>query len=235
MARWLPQMMASATGMRSMAGFERLLASAQASVTTAGGKDQAGNNLVNLLAKMNSQDAATEFKKRGIDLSGTLARAREKGQLPLDAFVDLLDREVVGKDKRFQALKARAAKSEGTDKAGALGDMADILQASAVGSVVADRQALVALVAEMTQRDYIKQVMQQMQGADGAVDAAFETCPAPRASNSSRRPIRRISPPRACLTPWAVPWAESWTGRPPWPSGSRGWPLPPWARPRPSG
>lgn len=170
MARWLPQMMASATGMRGMAGFERLLASAQASVTTAGSKDMAGNNLINLLAKMNSADAARAFADRGIDLPATLAQARERGQLPLDAFVELLDREVVGKDKNFQALKTRAAQSEGTDRAKAFEDMADILQASAVGSVVADRQALLALVAEMTQRDYIREVLGKMQGAAGAVD-----------------------------------------------------------------
>lgn len=173
MARWLPQMMASATGMRGMRGFERLLASAQASVTTAGSKDMAGNNLVNLLAKMNSADATRAFADRGIDLPGTLARAREKGQLPLDAFVELLDREVVGKDKNFQALKTRAAASEGTDRAKAYEDMADILQASAVGGVIADRQALLALVAEMTQRDYIRQVMTAMQGAGGAVDVNY--------------------------------------------------------------
>lgn len=173
MARWLPQMMASATGMRGMSGFERILASAQASVTTAGSKDMAGNNLVNLLAKMNSADAAREFAAKGIDLPGTLAKAREKGQLPLDAFVELLDREIVGKDKRFQRLKTKAATAQGEDKTSTYGDMADILQASAVGSVIADRQALLALVAEMTQRSYIKDVMSQMRSAGGAVDLNY--------------------------------------------------------------
>jgi hypothetical protein len=147
MARWLPQMMASASGMKSMAGFERILASAQASAVTAGNKDQAGNNLVNLLAKLNSRDTALDFKKQGIDLSGTLAKARENGQLPLDAFVQLIDTQVVGKDKAFQALKAKAATAQGGEKTAAYDGMADILQASAVGKVVQDRQAMLALVA----------------------------------------------------------------------------------------
>jgi hypothetical protein len=173
MARWLPQMMANAAGMKSMGGFERILASAQASAITAGSKDQAGNNLVNLLAKLNSQDTAQDFKKLGIDLSGTLAAAREKGTLPLDAFVQLIDQKVVGKDKRFQALKARAATAQGGEKAQAVNDMADILQASAIGKVVQDRQAMLALVAEMTQRGYIKDVLGGMGKAEGAGQTSF--------------------------------------------------------------
>ena len=150
-----------------MGGFERILASAQASVVTAGSKDQAGNNLVNLLQKLNSQDTAQDFKKLGIDLSGTLAKAREKGTLPLDAFVQLIDQKVVGKDKKFQALKTRAAGAQGSEKAETLDAMADILQASAVGKVVQDRQAMLALVGEMTQRSYIKEVLGDMGKANG--------------------------------------------------------------------
>jgi len=174
MARWLPQMMANASGMKSMGGFERILASAQASAITAGSKDQAGNNLVNLLQKLNSQDTAQDFKKLGIDLSGTLAKAREKGTLPLDAFVQLIDQKVVGKDKKFQALKAKAATAQGGEKTETMDAMADILQASAVGKVVQDRQAMLALVAEMTQRDYIKDVMGGMGKANGAGQTSYD-------------------------------------------------------------
>lgn len=173
MARWLPQMMANAAGMKSMGGYERILASAQASAVTSGTKDQAGNNLVNLLAKLNSQDTTQDFKKLGIDLSGTLAKAREKGQLPLDAFVQLIDSQVVGKDRKFQDLKAKAATAQGSDKADALDAMADILQASAIGKVVQDRQAMLALVAEMTQRGYIQQVLGGMGKAGGAGMTSF--------------------------------------------------------------
>lgn len=173
MARWLPQMMANAAGMKSMGGYERILASAQASAITAGSKDQAGNNLVNLLRKLNSQDTAQDFKKLGIDLSGTLASAREKGMLPLDAFVQLIDKQVVGKDKKFQALKARAATAQGSEKSDTLGAMADILQTSAIGKVVQDREAMLALVAEMTQRGYIQNVLGGMGKAGGAGDTNY--------------------------------------------------------------
>lgn len=173
MARWLPQMMANAQGMKGMAGFERILASAQASAVTAGNKDQAGNNLVNLLAKLNSSDTAQDFKKQGIDLAGSLAKARESGELPLDAFIRLVETRVVGKDKRFQAARAKAAGATGGDRASALNDMADILQASAVGRVMQDRQALLALVAEMTQKGYVADVLGGMRNATGAGETAF--------------------------------------------------------------
>ena len=173
MARWLPQMMANAQGMKGMAGFERILASAQASAVTAGNKDQAGNNLVNLLAKLNSSDTAQDFKKQGIDLAGSLAKARESGELPLDAFIRLVETRVVGRDKRFQAARAKAAGATGGDRASALNDMADILQASAVGRVMQDRQALLALVAEMTQKGYVADVLGGMRGAAGAGETAF--------------------------------------------------------------
>ncbi len=173
MARWLPQMMANAQGMKGMAGFERILASAQASAVTAGNKDQAGNNLVNLLAKLNSSDTAQDFRKQGIDLAGSLAKARESGELPLDAFIRLVETRVVGRDKRFQAARAKAAGATGGDRASALNDMADILQASAVGRVMQDRQALLALVAEMTQKGYVADVLGGMRGAAGAGETAF--------------------------------------------------------------
>lgn len=174
MARWLPQLMASASGMKSMAGYERLLASAQASAVTAGNTDQAGNNLFNLLGKLSSRETARSFKAKGIDLSGTLAKAREDGQLPLDAFVQLIDTQVVGKDKAFQALKAKAATAQGAEKVQALTDMTDILQASAVGTVMEDKQALMALVAEMTQREVVKRSLGAMAGAGGAAQTGWE-------------------------------------------------------------
>jgi hypothetical protein len=175
MARWLPQMMAAAQGMQSMEGFERLLASAQAAVTTAGSKDQAGNNVVNLLAKLGSKELSERVKKDyNIDLAGSLAARRAKGQTPLDAFVDIVDTEIVGKNKEFQALKKQAGTAKGEDQKKIFEDMAQILQASAVGEIITDRQALMALIAEMSQRDYIKSVGAAMKNADGAVDLNYK-------------------------------------------------------------
>ena len=175
MSRWLPQLMASAKGMRGMEGFETILAASQASLTTAGDTDQAGNNLVNLFAKMSSQDAIRNFEKLDIDLAGSLAAAIEKGMNPLDAFVALIDKEVVGKDKAYTALQAKLAAAQGDgEKSEVMGNMADILEGSAVGQIVQDRQALMALVAVMNQRDYMASVKTAMSKSDGAGQANFD-------------------------------------------------------------
>lgn len=175
MAKWLPQTMAAAgmSGMGGMGDMRRILASMQASVTTAGTKDEAGNNLVNLLAKINSRDTAKDFEKEGIDLTGRLASARGKGVNALDAFVQLVD-EVASRDKDFVAAK-RKLQQAGTqgEKAEAAQAMAQLLQGRAVGKVIQDRQALMALIAEMGQRDYIKKVMQTMASDTGAIGTAF--------------------------------------------------------------
>ena len=176
MARWLPQLMANAQGMKSMEGFKSILAASQASVTTAGDTDQAGNNLVNLLAKLNSKQLADALKnKHNVNLANTLAAAREKGMLPLDAFIALLNMRVIGKDKRYQALQARAQSATGADKEQALADMGDIVQASAIGEVLADRQAVMALVALMNNPAYMQQVKDAMANSAGAGDLNLAT------------------------------------------------------------
>ena len=175
MARWLPQLMATARGMKGMEGFETILAAAQASVTTSGSADEAGNNLVNLLAKLSSGDSSNAFEKLDIDLSGTLAAAVQKGMTPLDAFVALVDKEVVGKDKKYQALQKELAAAQGdAEKSAVMGNMADVLEGGAIGEIMSDRQALMALVAVMNQRDYMAGIKDKFTTAVGAADKNFQ-------------------------------------------------------------
>lgn len=175
MAKWLPQQMAAGrlSGLSGMSGLAKLLAVNQASAITAGTKDEAGNNLVNLLAKINSRDTATDAKKLGINLTSTLARGRENGLDSLDTFVGIVENQV-GKDKNYQALKARIATAQGSDKKAALESMADILQGSVIGELVQDRQALMALVGYMNNRDYVKKIEAALPGAKGTGQTSFD-------------------------------------------------------------
>lgn len=168
MAKWLPQQMAAAkqAGLSGMGGLDTLLAANQASAITAGSKDEAGNNLVNLLAKINSQDTAGDARKQGINLTGTLAKAREKGINGLDAFVGIVDK-VVGKDAAYQKLQKKLEKAKGDERKAMLESIGDLLQGSAVGKMVQDRQALMALVGYMNNRGYVKDVRGQLQNAKG--------------------------------------------------------------------
>lgn len=177
MAKWLPKFLASAqmSGLNGMDGYARILASAQGSVITAGSKDEAGNNLQNLLLKINSSDTAQDAKKLGIDLSGSLAAAREKGVNSLDAFVNLVDK-IAGKDPRLVALRKKtAAAGSDEERQASLSAQADILQGSAIGKIIQDRQALMPLIAELNKKDYIQGVKKTVMGANGQYgDSNFE-------------------------------------------------------------
>jgi len=180
MARWLPQMMASSKGMLGMKGmssFEELLAAAQASVITAGTKDEAGNNLNNLLLKINSNDTKRDFanleipdpktgKLKGVDLQKSLAQAREQGATPLAAFLSLID-QIAASDKGYARLKARAEKETGSERKDTLEAMVSILQGGAIGQVVQDRQALMALIAMGQNREYMKRVQAATKADNG--------------------------------------------------------------------
>ncbi|WP_234086753.1 phage tail tape measure protein [Azonexus sp. R2A61] len=175
MAKWLPQQMAMArlSGLKGDDGFRTLLAANQAAAITAGTKDEAGNNVVNLMGKINSRDTADDAKRLGIDLSGTLAAARAKGTNSLDAFVNLTQ-SLVGKDKRFSELQAKASNSTGDEQKAAYEAMGDIVQGSAIGKLVQDRQALMALVGIMGNQKYMNDIRGQLGNAKGTGDSAFE-------------------------------------------------------------
>lgn len=175
MAKWLPQQMAMArmSGLKGDDGFRTLLAANQAAAITAGSKDEAGNNLVNLLGKINSQDTANDAKKLGIDLSGTLSAARGKGTNSLDAFVNLTE-SLVAKDERFNKLRAQAKNSTGDEQKAAYESMGDIVQGSAIGKLIQDRQALMALVGVMGNRDYMNGIRGQLGNAKGTAGQAFD-------------------------------------------------------------
>jgi hypothetical protein len=139
------------------------LAANQVSRITAGTADAAGNNLVNLLGKINSADTVKDFQKQGIDLTGSLVKNRGKNILPLEAFVSLVDR-VASKDKKYVDLRNKANQGTDADKKASAAAMVDILRQSSIGKVIQDREALTALLALIQQRDKYKDV----KGAVGA-------------------------------------------------------------------
>ncbi|ENA3448814.1 phage tail tape measure protein [Yersinia enterocolitica] len=165
MAKYLPGQLASASsaGMRGLDDFSTLLALNQTSAITAGNSDEAGNNTANLLAKLNSRDtsmalAKIKYNGKGIDLPGSLAHAKEKGINSVDAFVGIVDKVVSG-DKKYQELQNQLRNTKGGERAQILESMAKILEGSSVGKVIADQQALKALIGYRANRDYAKDVV----------------------------------------------------------------------------
>lgn len=174
MAKWLPQQMAAATmsGMSGRAGFAKLAALNQAAAITAGTKDEAGNNVVNLLAKINSSDAANDAKKLGINLPKYLQEQRGKGLDSVDAFGALVDKTVAGRAD-YQALQ-KQLKSAATDddKKAALESMATIAQGAGIGKLIQDRQAMMALLGLMNNREYLQEVLGKVKANDVATGGA---------------------------------------------------------------
>lgn len=174
MAKWLPQQMAAATmsGMSGRAGFAKLAALNQAAAITAGTKDEAGNNVVNLLAKINSSDTANDAKKLGINLPKYLQEQRAKGLDSVDAFGALVDKTVAGRAD-YQALQKqlKSAKTD-DDKKAALESMATIAQGAGIGKLIQDRQAMMALLGMMNNREYLQEVLGKVKANDVATGGA---------------------------------------------------------------
>ncbi|WP_321821217.1 MULTISPECIES: phage tail tape measure protein [unclassified Burkholderia] len=174
MSKWLPQQMALAkqVGMSGLKDFGQLVVANQASVITAGTRDEAGNNLVNLLEKLNSQDTQHKAKTLGIDLTGSLASSRAKGVNAIDAFVGIVQR-VMSHDKRYQRNQAQLRNAPEGERKAILESQANLLEGTSIGKLIHDRQALGALVGYMGQADYRKQVSAQVFNEQSAVDPSF--------------------------------------------------------------
>lgn len=170
MARWLPQQMAMAAnnGMKGMGGFESLIAANQASRMTAGTADAAGNNLVNLLAKVTSNDTSNDFKRQHVDLYGSLTASMAKGKNSLEAFVGIVQ-QLGSKDAKYLELKSKAdgAKSE-PEKQKLYAAMADIMMAKGVGKSVQDREALTALFGMMSPTGKYQEVLAGVKKEQGS-------------------------------------------------------------------
>ncbi|HGL6314249.1 TPA: phage tail tape measure protein [Burkholderia multivorans] len=176
MAHYLPELMALSNdklGMRGMGDYEKLLSYAQASAITSGTADAAGINLKNLILKINSDDTKNDFKKLGYDLPKSLARARERGFDGITAFADFAN-QIAAKDKSYVELRKKAATETGDQQKETYRAMAAILQGSAIGKVIQDQQALMALVGIMANPDYLKKVQQKVRADNGeAVQSNF--------------------------------------------------------------
>lgn len=174
MAKWLPQQMAAAklTGMSGIKGISQLLAANQAVAITAGTTDGAGNNLLDLLTRINAESTAKDFQRLGINLPGRLAAANAKGMDSLSAFVGIVDK-VVAADPRYRKARA-AADAAGSDdeRRSALMSQVDLLQGTAIGKMIQDRQSLMALVGLMNNRGYMADVHGKLDSAKGAINDA---------------------------------------------------------------
>ncbi|MGC0153273.1 phage tail tape measure protein [Chromobacterium vaccinii] len=178
MAKWLPQQMAAGrnSGLSGVSGMSSLVALNELSYTTAGTVDEAGNNALDLLTHLNSRDTARSVKKYlHRDLSVAIANGRAKGQDSIEVFGQLLS-TLANKDKNYIKLKKQfdGAKDEDSRKQ-VLGNMVDVVQGSAIGKIVHNRQEMMALMAYINQPEKYRHIKEEVRKAEGYGDKDFQT------------------------------------------------------------
>lgn len=184
MASWLPQQMAAAkqTGLSGIEGFERLLIANQQARVTAGTSDEAGNNLVNLLAKITAKETNERFEKleykdpktgktKGVDFAKFMEHYKGKGQDSLQAFMSIMD-DVVGSDKRYQELQAKLKSAKGEEQQRLFNELTNLVEGTAIGQIISDRQALMALLGIKNNVQLGEEVKKDIQNSDGAVETS---------------------------------------------------------------
>lgn len=183
MARWLPQQMAAgkSAGLKGMAGFEALLVANQQARVTAGTSDEAGNNLVNLLAKLTSKETNDRFEKlkikgkdgkeHGVDFIGSMEAQKKKGKNSIEAFVSIMD-QVIGQDDKYRELQKKLKGAKKEDQAKLLDEMTNLVEGTAIGQIISDRQALMALLGIRNNVDLGKEVKESLDKSEGAVETS---------------------------------------------------------------
>ncbi|MGX7911136.1 phage tail tape measure protein [Klebsiella pneumoniae] len=165
MAKSLPEQLGNASnaGMKGLDDFATILGLNQAAAITAGTSSEAGNNVKQLLAKITSTDASNAASRiiingKGIDLPGSLVAAQGKGMNAVDAFSAIVDK-IVESNPQYQKLEKQLANTtDGSERQRIMQSQSKILEGSSVGRIIADQQALMALVAYRGNRQYANSV-----------------------------------------------------------------------------
>lgn len=181
MARWLPKQMAAgkAAGLSGMNGLEALLMANQQARVTAGSEDEAGNNLSNLLVKISAKETNERFRKleikgkdgktHGIDFIKSMENEKKQGKNSLEAFMSIMDM-VIGQDEKYKELQKKLKTAKKEDQAGIIKEMSNLVEGTAIGQIVSDQQALMALLGMRNNVQLGKEVQEQLQNSNGAVD-----------------------------------------------------------------
>lgn len=145
MARHFPALTAQmqALGQKGTPAVADLTAALQVAMNTAGSADEAANNIVNLMGKINSPTVINAFaKKFGVDLPAAMKKARAEGKTTMEAFAEI------------------ANKATG-------GDLAKL------SWVVEDRQAQMGVMALIQNMEQYRKIRADIGKASGTVGNAF--------------------------------------------------------------
>lgn len=146
MARHFPALTAqmAALGERGVPAVADLSAALQVAMHTAGNADEAGNNIKNLLAKINSPGTINAFKKNfGVDLPAAMQKLQSEGYSAMEA-IAMITQQATGGDLNKLAFAFE------------------------------DTQARMGLLALIQNLDEYRRVREAALNSGGTVDAAFD-------------------------------------------------------------
>lgn len=149
MAKWLSQQLplAQKSGLVGLDGLQKVLTMNQAAVLTAGSADSAGNNVRNLLGKLNSSDTAKDFdKQHGGNLSEFLMKQRVQGVDAVDAWMKVLDKESANNPELKNILAKLKTTNNPADQKALLSSLSAISEGTVIGRYFQDIEATGALL-----------------------------------------------------------------------------------------
>ena len=178
MARWFPELLASMgkIGITGMDAVTQLGSMLQVQMKTAGGADEAANNLKNWMEKIGSGDTVKAYKDAGIDYQGSMNTGLQNGNSTLESSFELAQKYIAATDpKKAAAMAAATAKiSKETDPEKAKAMIASLEQALRTGDLFADMQVKGALTAYMQNKELYAQLKKDSASATGILDKNLE-------------------------------------------------------------
>lgn len=174
MARWFPELLAGMgkLGITGMDSVTQLGAMLQVQMKTAGGSDEAANNLKNWMEKIGSGETVKAYQKAGIDYKGSMQTGLQNGKSTLESSFALAQKYIEATDPKRAAemAKATAAISKEADPEKAKAMMKSLEEALRTGDLFADMQVKAALTAYMQNKDLYEQLKKDSAGATGILD-----------------------------------------------------------------
>ncbi|MGH8390312.1 MAG: phage tail tape measure protein [Pseudomonas sp.] len=178
MARWFPELLAGMgkLGITGMDSVSQLGAMLQVQMKTAGGSDEAANNLKNWMEKIGSGDTVEAYKKAGIDYQASMNTGLQNGKSTLESSFELAQKYIAATDPKKAAAMAEATAkiSKETDPEKAKAMIASLEQALRTGDLFADMQVKGALTAYMQNKGLYDKLKSESANASGILDRNME-------------------------------------------------------------
>jgi len=144
----------------------------QVQMKTAGGSDEAANNLKNWMEKIGSGDVVKAYQDAGIDYQASLNTGIQNGMSTLESSFALAMKYIQATDpaKAAKMAEAQAKISKETDPEKAKAMLNALEQSLRTGDIFADMQVKAALTAYAANRGLYEQLKQDSKNASGILD-----------------------------------------------------------------